>query len=156
MITAAAAYYKSMKSSLYDRLMILFETYGYYQEALSSITMKGQKGIDEINDILTNLRANPPLEFGSIPVTKIEDYQSRERIYVVEKKYETINLPKSNVLKYYLKDSSWVAVRPSGTEPKIKFYFGVTGSSMEESKRRIKELEQDVFSRMDTRKNIKK
>ncbi|MCY9017888.1 phospho-sugar mutase, partial [Priestia megaterium] len=100
MITEAAAYYKSIESSLYERLMILFETYGYYQEALSSITMKGQEGIDQINDILTDLRANPPLEFGSVPVTKIEDYQSRERIYAVEEKDETIDLPKSNVLKY--------------------------------------------------------
>ncbi|MCY9027181.1 phospho-sugar mutase [Priestia megaterium] len=156
MITEAAAYYKSIKSSLYERLMILFETYGYYEEAPSSITMKGQKGIDQINDILTDLRANPPLEFGKVPVTKIEDYQSKERIYTVEEKYETIDLPKSNVLKYYLKDGSWVAVRPSGTEPKIKFYFGVTGSSMEESKRRIKELKQEVFNRVETSKNIKK
>ena len=156
MITEAAGYYKSIESSLYKRLMILFETYGYYQEALSSITMKGQEGIDEINNILTDLRTNFPLEFGSIPVTRIEDYLSRKRIYVLEEKYETIDLPKSNVLKYYLKDGSWVAVRPSGTEPKIKFYFGVTSSSMEESKRRIKELEQEVFNRVETSKNIKK
>lgn len=118
--------------------------------------MKGQEGIDQINDILTDLRTNLPLEFGKVPVTKIEDYQSKERIYTVEEKYETIDLPKSNVLKYYLKDGSWVAVRPSGTEPKIKFYFGVTGRSMEESKRRIKELEQEVFNRVETSKNIKK
>lgn len=156
MITEAAAYYKSIGSSLYERLMILFKTYAYYQEALSSITIKGQEGINEINNILIDLRTNLPLEFGGVSVTKIEDYQSRERIYVLEEKYETIHLPKSNVLKYYLKDGSWVAVRPSGTEPKIKFYFGVTSSSMEESKRRIKKLEQHVFDRVNTRTKIKK
>lgn len=154
MIAEAAAYYKSIGSSLYERLMILFEKYGYYQEALSSITIKGQEGINEINNILIDLRTNLPLEFGGVSVTKVEDYQSRERIYVLEEKYETIHLPKSNVLKYYLKDGSWVAVRPSGTEPKIKFYFGVT-SSMEESKRRIKKLEQHVFDRINTRTKLK-
>lgn len=155
MIAEAAAYYKSIGSSLYERLMILFERYGYYQEALSFITMKGQEEINEINNILIDLRTNLPLEFGGVSVTKVEDYQSRERIYVLEEKYETIHLPKSNVLKYYLKDGSWVAVRPSGTEPKIKFYFGVT-SSMEESKRRMKKLEQHVFDRVNTRTKIKK
>lgn len=155
MIAEAAAYYKSIGSSLYERLMILFERYGYYQEALSFITMKGQEGINEINNILIDLRTNLPLEFGGVSVTKVEDYQSRERIYVLEEKYETIHLPKSNVLKYYLKDGSWVAVRPSGTEPKIKFYFGVTSSSMEESKRRMKKLEQHVFDRVNTRTKLK-
>jgi phosphoglucomutase len=126
------------------------------EAALFSITIKGQEGINEINNILIDLRTNLPLEFGGVSVTKVEDYQSRERIYVLEEKYETIHLPKSNVLKYYLKDGSWVAVRPSGTEPKIKFYFGVTSSSMEESKRRIKKLEQHVFDRVNTRTKIKK
>ena len=156
MIAEAAAYYKSIGKSLYERLMILFKTYGYYQEALSSITIKGQEGINEINNILIDLRTNLPLEFGGVSITKVEDYQSRERMHVLEEKYETIHLPKSNVLKYYLKDGSWVAVRPSGTEPKIKFYFGVTSSSMEESKRRIKKLEQHVFDRVNTRTKIKK
>jgi len=137
---AAAAYYKSIKSSFYERLMVLFETYGYYEEALSSITIKGQKDIEQINNILTDLRDNVHLEFGTVPITKREDYQSRERIYKVEETYETIDLPKSSVMKCYLKDGSWVAVRPSGTEAKIKFYFAVIDSGMTESKRRIKGL----------------
>ncbi|WP_308812942.1 hypothetical protein [Priestia megaterium] len=83
-----------------------------------------------------------PLEFGTVCVTKREDYQSRERIYKVEETYETIDLPKSNVLKCYLKDGSWIAVRPSETEAKIKFYFAVIDSGMTESKRRIKKLQQ--------------
>jgi len=148
MIAEAAAYYKCKNKSLYDSLIALFMKYGYYQEALRSMTMKGQQGVEEIKNTLTDLRTNIPLELGGVPVVKIEDYQKRERTHLLNGNREEIDLPQSNVLKYYLKDESWVAIRPSGTEPKIKFYFGVKCKSMEESERLIKNLEENLMNRI--------
>lgn len=126
------AYYKKQGMTLYEGLLQVFEKYGYFLEGLRSLTLKGIEGAKQIQGVLQHFRTNPPKEIAGRTVLVQEDYQSSKRI--VENKEENIDLPKSNVLKYFLEDGTWVCLRPSGTEPKIKFYFGVKGNSMEETK----------------------
>lgn len=123
------AYYKKQGMTLYQGLLQVFEKYGYYLEGLRSLTLKGIEGARQIQGILQHYRTNPPTEIAGRKVLIQEDYQSSKKI--VANAEEDINLPKSNVLKYFLDDGTWVCLRPSGTEPKIKFYFGVKGDSME-------------------------
>jgi phosphoglucomutase len=140
-----AAYYKSKGKTLYEGLMEIFERYGYYQESLQSLTLKGKKGAEQIEAILTQFRTNPPREINGVPIKAIEDYQSQKHIDFITKQERMIGLPKSNVLKFYLEDDSWFTVRPSGTEPKAKFYFAVKGSSLKESKTRLEALQHTVM-----------
>lgn len=123
------AYYKKQGMTLYQGLLQVFEKYGYYLEGLRSLTLKGIEGARQIQGVLQHYRTNPPTEIAGRKVLIQEDYQSSKKI--VANAEEDINLPKSNVLKYFLDDGTWVCLRPSGTEPKIKFYFGVKGDSME-------------------------
>lgn len=148
MAAEVAAYYKSKGKTLYQGLMEIFEEYGYYQEGLESLTLKGKKGAEEIQEILASFRSQAPSEFGGISVSTIEDYQSRERLYVVSTKVEKITLPPSNVIKYILEDGSWVCFRPSGTEPKIKFYFGTQSDSLKKSKDLLATLKEDVMEKV--------
>jgi phosphoglucomutase len=140
-----AAYYKAQDKSLYDGLLEIFNQYGYFKESLRSLTLKGKAGTEKITEILSEFRDNPPLEWNGIKVVAIEDYLLSERTNVGTKAKEAIKLPPSNVLKYHLEDGSWFCVRPSGTEPKAKFYFGVKGISLEDSQRKIKMLENSVM-----------
>jgi phosphoglucomutase len=119
------SYYKSRGMSLYDALEELYQTYGYYREDLLSITLKGKEGLDKIKGVLQSLRQQPPEAIAQKKITVREDYQSQLRTNVLEKTDEEIDLPVSDVLKYYLEDGSWFCVRPSGTEPKLKIYIGV-------------------------------
>ena len=123
------AYYKKQGMTLYQGLLQVFEKYGYYLEGLRSLTLKGIEGARQIQGVLQHYRTNPPTEIAGRKVLIQEDYQSSKKI--VANAEEDIDLPKSNVLKYFLDDGTWVCLRPSGTEPKIKFYFGVKGDSME-------------------------
>ncbi|WP_349409546.1 phospho-sugar mutase [Pseudalkalibacillus sp. SCS-8] len=148
MAAEVAAYYKSQGKTLYEGLMDLFETYGYYLEGLESLTLKGKKGAEEIQEILSTFRSQAPSEFAGIPVTIIEDYLSRERSFINQTGIEEITLPPSNVIKYTLEDGSWVCLRPSGTEPKIKFYFGVQATTYEWSQEQLKLLKEDVMSKV--------
>lgn len=125
------AYYKKQGMTLYEGLMNVFEKYGFYLEGLRSLTLKGIEGAKQIQGILSHFRKNPPTEIAGHKVLVQEDYQSSKRN--TADKEELIDLPKSNVLKYFLDDGTWVCLRPSGTEPKIKFYFGVKGNSMDEA-----------------------
>lgn len=129
------AYYKKQGMTLYQGLLQVFEKYGYYLEGLRSLTLKGIKGARQIQGILQHYRTNPLTEIAGRKVLVQEDYQSSKKI--VENAEEDINLPKSNVLKYFLDDGTWVCLRPSGTEPKIKFYFGVKGDSMERATEKL-------------------
>ncbi|MBU8686478.1 phospho-sugar mutase [Priestia megaterium] len=141
MSAEVAAYYKKQGKSLYDGLLELFHTYGYYKESLQSITLKGKQGIEQIQHILTSFRSNSPKEIAGIKVQAIEDYQTSEKKVIENGKTEQIKLPKSNVLKFHLADGSWFAIRPSGTEPKMKFYFGVKDNSLEESENKNKYIQ---------------
>ncbi|WP_221568803.1 phospho-sugar mutase [Alkalihalobacillus sp. TS-13] len=148
MAAEVSAYYKSKGMTLYEGLMEVFEEYGYYQEGLESLTLKGKKGAEQIQEILSTFRNQPPSEFGGISISVIEDYQSRERLLVKSTETEEIVLPPSNVIKYTLDDGSWVCLRPSGTEPKIKFYFGVQSSTFEASKKHLFNIKKDVMDKV--------
>ena len=150
LIAEVAAYYKTRSMSLFDGLQELFETYGYYQEHLESLTLKGKEGIEQIQKILKDFREQPPKEFAGKSVAIIEDYESSKRLIVDEGKEETIDLPTANVLKYHLTNGAWICVRPSGTEPKIKFYVGVKEATAEQSKQLIEELVNQLMERVRT------
>jgi len=143
-----AAFYKAQGKSLYDALMEIFEKYGYYKEALSSLTLKGKDGAEQITNILEEFRSNPPKEIAGIRVIAVEDYKASIRKQLSDGKLNPISLPKSNVLKYFLEDGSWFCVRPSGTEPKCKFYFAVKGSSLNESEQLLNNLQKAVMEKV--------
>ena len=120
-----AAYEKAKGRSLYEKLLSLYEQYGYYQEDLVSITKKGMNGQQEIAEMMEGFRKNPPRELAGSPVVELLDYQTQVRTFLQDGRTENINLPKSNVLQFVTADGSRISARPSGTEPKIKFYFSV-------------------------------
>ncbi|WP_216829335.1 phospho-sugar mutase [Alkalihalobacterium elongatum] len=143
-----ATYYKSRGMTLYEGLMEVFSKYGYYQEGLESLTLKGKAGVEQIQSILAHFRENPLNEIAGKKVTVAEDYHTQERSFLVENRKEALTLPVSNVLKYTLEDGSWICMRPSGTEPKIKFYFSVKRPSLQESQAWLGELKQELMSKI--------
>jgi len=143
-----AAYYKTQGKSLYDGLLDIFSKYGYYKESLRSITLKGKDGAEQIKKLVDAFRVNPVRELGGIAVTCMEDYQSGERVHVKEGKTESMPFPVSNVLKYHFEDGTWFTIRPSGTEPKAKFYFGVKKELLSQSEKHLRKIEQLVMERV--------
>jgi len=139
-----AAYYKSQGKTLFDGLLEIFEKYGFFKEDLLSITLKGKDGADQIQAMMSKFRTNPPNEVAGMRVKMIEDYKNSTQTIVVDGTINEIHLPKSNVLKYTLTDDSWFCLRPSGTEPKIKFYFGVKGHSLENSALKLESIKKDI------------
>lgn len=136
------AYYKSKGMTLYEALEQMYQKYGYYQEDLISITLKGLEGVAKIKEIMEQLRNQPPRSVASQMVTVVEDYMLQTRQYIKNNKQEQIHLPSSNVLKYYLENETWFCVRPSGTEPKLKMYIGTkaeTRKLAKEKSNRVKE-----------------
>ena len=144
----AAAYYKAQGKSLYDVLLSLYEQHGYYKESIQSLTLAGKAGAEKIQQILNDFRGDPPAEVSGLRVAIIEDYSISERIDVLRQEHSAISLPKANVLKYILEDGSWFCVRPSGTEPKCKFYFSVKGDSLEDAEAKLIALEEAVMERV--------
>jgi phosphoglucomutase len=142
------AFYKKHGLSLYEALIQLFEKYGYYREGLQSLTLKGKEGAEQIQSILTAFRDNPPAVVAGKKIVTIEDYKTSERIERTTGTKSVITLPKSNVLKYFLEDGSWFCIRPSGTEPKVKFYFGVKGHSLADSEQRLTQLSSAVMEQI--------
>ncbi len=136
-VCEVAAYYKSKGITLYDGLIALYEKYGYYKESLESLTLKGIEGVAKINEILTQLRNNPPKEVNGVSVVEARDYEADTILNLTTGAVRPTGLPKSNVLYFDLEDGSWLCIRPSGTEPKVKFYFGVKGTSSEDADARI-------------------
>lgn len=144
-IVEAAAYYKEKGKTLVDVLHTLYERHGYYLEGLVSVTKKGVSGANAIKNLLEQVRINQLSKVAGVAVLSQEDYLTSLRTFTDGREAEQILLPKSNVLKYFLADGSWVCVRPSGTEPKIKYYFGVTSGSEKESIEKL-ELLKEAFS----------
>jgi phosphoglucomutase len=138
LICEAAAYYKSQDKTLYDVLQELYGKYGYFREQLESRTMKGKDGLEQIKGIMEDWRNNAPASVAGIQVVGVQDYSKG-----------IDGLPVENVLKYTLADDSWFCLRPSGTEPKIKMYFAVRGSSVEDAGERLEQLRVSVMSRVD-------
>ncbi|MFC0476112.1 phospho-sugar mutase [Robertmurraya beringensis] len=149
--TEVCAYYKKQGKSLYEALLMIFDKFGYYQEGLRSLTLKGKSGAETINKTLESFRAEPLEELIGLKVTKTEDYLTSTRYEGGSE--ESIDLPASNVLKYFFEDGSWVCLRPSGTEPKIKFYFGVKGSSLTGSKEKLKSIEDAFMQAVENKMN---
>lgn len=133
LISEMAAYYYDKGMSLYEGLQELYKTYGYFKEKTISLTLKGIEGLAKIKEIITYFRENDIKEFNNTKVVDLKDYQKG-----------IDDLPKSNVLKYFLEDGSWIAVRPSGTEPKLKFYVAVKGQDESECAGKIANIESDI------------
>jgi phosphoglucomutase len=142
------AFYKQQGMSLYEGLLQLFDQYGYYREGQQSLTLKGKEGAETIQAILTSFRNEPPTEVAGKKVTVIEDYKMKERVNTATGEKTMITLPTSNVLKYLLEDDSWFCLRPSGTEPKVKVYFGVKGKSLADSEAKLQRLSDAVMRRV--------
>ncbi len=139
-----AAYCKSQGKTLWDMMLETYEKYGYYKESQYTITLKGIDGSRQIAEIMEKLRQNPPKAFGDRGVLKFRDYQT-DRVVDMETGAETTTgLPKSNVLYFELPEDAWCCARPSGTEPKIKFYMGVKGSSLEDANAKLEQLTEDL------------
>ncbi len=129
LMAEVAAYYKSLGKTVYDGVQELFEKYGYFVENTKSLTFAGVDGAEKIATLMTKFRAKTPADFGGVSVVKVEDFATQIGIDVATHAESALTLPKANVIKYWLADGSWVAVRPSGTEPKIKFYVGTKGAT---------------------------
>ncbi len=134
----AAAYYKSKGMTLWDAMLEMYEIYGYYKDEVKSITLKGVEGLEKIGEIMGTLRKNPPTRIGEYKVTSARDYLMDTIRDMETGEVKPTGLPKSNVLYFDLEDDAWMCVRPSGTEPKIKFYYGVVGTSMEDAEEKAK------------------
>ncbi|KMY29616.1 phosphoglucomutase [Lysinibacillus xylanilyticus] len=139
-IAEMAAYYATKQQTLLDVLDSLFNKYGYYQEALQSQTFEGISGQKEMLALLQNLRENRIFDIAGQKVMLIEDYLTQQAIHQ-DGSISSIKLPKENVLKFILEDQSWIAIRPSGTEPKCKFYFGTVASTREQAQQKLQQLQ---------------
>lgn len=145
MLCEVAAYCKKQGKTLWDEMISMYEKYGYYREGLSTITLKGIDGAAQIQAMMEELRKNPPKDFGRFKVKAVRDYNINQRLDITTGEKTSTNLPKSNVMYYELDQNAWCCARPSGTEPKIKFYMGVKGSSLEESEALLKELADELM-----------
>ena len=140
----AAAYYKKQGLTLWNQMLKIYEKYGYYKERHFSIVLKGAEGAEQIKKMMENMRKNPPVKIGEYTVKSVGDYNA-QIIHNNETREEiSTNLPKSNVLYYDLDKNAWCCVRPSGTEPKIKFYMGVCGTSLEDADAELDLLEKEI------------
>lgn len=136
----AAAYYKLRGKTIWDAMLEMYEKYGYYKDNVIAITHKGIEGLEKIRSIMDGLRQNPPTDFGPYRVTATRDYQLDEIRSMETGEVRPTGIPKSNVLYYELTDDAWLCVRPSGTEPKIKLYFGVVGKDLSDAEAKSEEL----------------
>ena len=132
-LAEAAAFYKTQGKTLWDAMIELYERYGYYKDDIKSITLKGIEGLQKIQEIMDTLRKNPPAKIGDYTVTAVRDYKADTIRNTDTGEVKPTGLPSSNVLYYDLTDDAWLCVRPSGTEPKVKFYYGIKGTSLEDA-----------------------
>lgn len=142
----AAAYYKTKNMTLWDAMIEMYERYGYYKDHVESITLKGIEGLAKIQEIMNTLRADAPKEIGGYEVTAVRDYKTGVITDTKTGEEKPTGLPGSNVLYYELTDDAWVCVRPSGTEPKVKFYIGVKGTSLDDADAKSKALGENVLA----------
>ena len=145
----AAAYYKTKNMTLWDAMLAMYEKYGYYKDDVTSITLKGIEGLAKIQEIMNTLRENAPAEIGGYRVTAVRDYKKDTITDTATGAVSPTGLPSSNVLYYEMTDGAWVCVRPSGTEPKVKFYLGVKGDSLEDADNKSKDLSEAVHAMID-------
>ena len=148
----AAAYYKTQGKTLWDAMIEMYEQFGYYKDAIQSVTMKGIEGLQKIQEIMNSLRQNPPTEFAGHKVTAVRDYKADTITDVATGAVKPTGLPNSNVLYYELTEDAWVCVRPSGTEPKVKFYYGVKGTSLADADEKSDIMGKAVLEMVDSMK----
>ena len=148
----AAAYYKTQGKTLWDAMIEMYEQFGYYKDAIQSVTMKGIEGLQKIQEIMNSLRQNPPAEFAGHKVVAVRDYKADTITDVITGAVKPTGLPNSNVLYYELTDDAWVCVRPSGTEPKVKFYYGVKGTSLADADEKSDIMGKAVLDMVDSMK----
>ena len=139
-----AAWCKKMGITVWDQMLRLYEKYGYYKETQYAMTLKGIDGAAQIQAIMDKLRSNPPKNFGDLRVKEFRDYEKDTVLDLETGETKPTGLPKSNVLYFDLTNDSWCCARPSGTEPKIKFYMGVKGTSLEDAQARLEKLTEDL------------
>ncbi|MBR5658293.1 MAG: phospho-sugar mutase [Lachnospiraceae bacterium] len=140
LLCEAAAFYKKQGLTLWDQMMKIYEKYGFYREGVKSLTLKGLDGAEKIGAIMENLRNNPIKSLAGLNVKEFRDYEKDAVLVMSDGSKHATGLPKSNVLYYEFEDNAWCCVRPSGTEPKIKFYMGVKGSDLEDANKKLSEL----------------
>ncbi len=145
----AAAFYKTKGMTLWDAMIAMYERYGYYKDDVQSITLKGIEGLEKIQQIMNTLRENAPTKIGDYQVVSARDYKTGDIKDMATGNVTPTGLPSSNVLYYDLNDAAWVCVRPSGTEPKVKFYYGVKGTSLEDADEKSKALGKEVLDMVD-------
>ena len=145
MLCEVAAYYKTQGKTLWDAMLDMYEKYGYYREGLATLTLKGIDGAAQIQSMMNEMRSNPKANIGGFDVLALRDYKADTRRDMKTGQVTSTGLPKSNVLYYELSDNAWCCVRPSGTEPKIKFYFGVKGSSLSDAEAKLEALKADLL-----------
>ena len=148
----AAAYYKTQGKTLWDAMIEMYEQFGYYKDAIQSVTMKGIEGLQKTQEIMNSLRQNPPAEFAGHKVVAVRDYKADTITDVATGAVKPTGLPNSNVLYYELTDDAWVCVRPSGTEPKVKFYYGVKGTSLADADEKSDIMGKAVLDMVDSMK----
>ncbi len=145
LIGEMAAYYKCRGMSLYEGLQEIFQKYGYFVEGITSFTLEGKEGVEKINGAMDAMRQHKSADFGGLRVAAIRDYQTRETFITETGENKALDLPVSNVLYYELEDGSWFCIRPSGTEPKIKIYYGVSESSLEKAQQKLEHIKEMVI-----------
>ena len=146
----AAAYYKTQGKTLWDAMIEMYEQFGYYKDDIKAVTMKGIEGLQKIQEIMTSLRQNPPAEFAGHKVIAVRDYKEDTIKNLETGEVTATGLPNSNVLYYELTNDAWVCVRPSGTEPKVKFYYGVKGTSLEDADEKSAVMGKAVLDMVDS------
>ena len=145
----AAAYYKSKGMNLWDAMLAMYEKYGYYKDDIKSISLSGIEGQAKIQSIMETLRQNPPAAIGGYKVLSVRDYKKDTITDAATGEVKPTGLPSSNVLYYDMEDAAWICVRPSGTEPKVKFYFGIRGNSLEDADEKSAALGKEVLAMID-------
>lgn len=146
----AAAYYKSQGKTLWDAMVDMYQKYGYYRDDVKAIGLAGIEGLAKIQRIMEHFRNNPPSSIGGYEILSIRDYKADTIKDIKTGKIESTGLPSSNVLYYDCNDGAWLCIRPSGTEPKIKFYYGVKGENLEDANKKSIRLGEDIQSIVDS------
>ena len=144
--TAAACKKKGI--TVWDQMMNIYKEYGFYREGIHTVTLKGIDGAQQIQDMMERIRKEPPAEFAGLKVKEFRDYKADKCINMETKEETKTGLPSSNVLYFDLDNNSWCCVRPSGTEPKIKFYMGVKGTDLKDSEKKLEELKAEVIKKL--------
>ena len=146
MLCEVASWYKKQGKTLWDAMLAMYEKYGYFKEGLETITLKGMDGAQQIQQMMAEAREHLPQQIGDAKVLAVRDYKTDVRYDMTDGSKSATGLPTSNVLYYELEDHSWCCVRPSGTEPKIKFYFGVKGTSLSDAEAKLDGLQKAMMA----------